>query len=81
MGLSLYIKSTDWADCSLEQRSPFPSVLAYNLNNVCDAGASPIPNPVGLAPRFSGECIMYQLQIYGNTVQKDCQGEMHSIFE
>lgn len=50
-----------------------PADITYNLNNVCDAGASPVPSPVDSAPRFSGECIMYQLQMYGSTIQRDCQ--------
>ena len=37
-------KKHRWADCFLEQRSPFPSVLAYNPNNVCNAGVSPVPS-------------------------------------
>lgn len=32
-----------------------PAGITYNLNNVCNAGASPVPSPVGSAPRLSGE--------------------------
>lgn len=39
-----------------------PAGITYNLNNVCNAGASPVPSPAGSAPRFSGERTNNQLQ-------------------
>ena len=73
MGLCEYIKSTDLGRLLPWTAQSGQSVLAYNLNNVCNAGASPVPSPVGSAPRFSGERTNNQLQGYYNTIYCGCQ--------
>lgn len=77
LGLRLYIKSTDLGRLLPWTAQSGQSVLAYNLNNVCNAGASPVPSPAGSAPRFSGERTNNQLQDQYSTTYCVCQ---HLIF-
>ena len=56
-----------------------PAGITYNLNNVCNAGASPIPSPAGSAPRFSGERTNNQLQGHYTTIYSGCQSLFRCI--
>ena len=56
-----------------------PAGITYNLNNVCNAGASPVPSPAGSAPRFSGERTNNQLQGHYITIYCGCQSLLRCI--